>query len=99
MPAGNIIRPSEALLRQWIKTAWHDRLPESTAKGFKKWCVSNNINRNDNDVRWKKDQEENSSCSNKRLHCMFTNHLKAKCNVFYIRPQCIPCSKHSPPRL
>jgi hypothetical protein len=34
MPAGNI-RPSEALRRQWIKNAWDDSSPESTAKGFK----------------------------------------------------------------
>lgn len=47
MPAGNIRRPSEALLRQWIKTTWHDSSPESTAKGFKKHCASNSINRND----------------------------------------------------
>jgi hypothetical protein len=50
MPAENIRRPSEALLRQWIKTAWRDTSPESPAKGFKKCCVSNNINRNGNDV-------------------------------------------------
>jgi hypothetical protein len=39
-PAGNIRRPSEALLGQWIKTAWDDILPESIIKGFKKCCVS-----------------------------------------------------------
>jgi len=66
MPAGNIRRPSEALLRQWIKTACHDSSQESTAKGFKKCCVSNNINSNDNDVQWKEDQEENSSCSKQK---------------------------------
>lgn len=74
MPAENIRKTSETLLRQSIKTAWHDSSPESTAKGFKKCCVSNIINRNDNDVQWKEDQEENSSCSNKMLPCMFTKH-------------------------
>jgi len=44
MPAGNIRKPSETLLRQSIKTAWHDSSPESTVKGFKKCCVSNIIN-------------------------------------------------------
>jgi hypothetical protein len=34
-PAGNIRRPSEALLGQRIKTAWDDISPESTVKGFK----------------------------------------------------------------
>jgi len=99
MTAGNIRRPYEARLRQWIKTAWHDSSPESTAKGFKNCCVSDSIKRNDNEVQWKEDQEENSFCSNKRLPCMFTNHLQAKCNVFYIRSQYILCSKHSLPHL
>jgi hypothetical protein len=40
MPAGNIRRPSEALLWQWIKTACHDSSQESTAKGLKKCYVS-----------------------------------------------------------
>jgi hypothetical protein len=39
-PAGNIRRPSEALLGQWIKTAWDGISPESIVKGFKKvLCV------------------------------------------------------------
>jgi hypothetical protein len=33
-PAGNIRRPSEALLGQWIKTALDDISPESIIKGF-----------------------------------------------------------------
>jgi hypothetical protein len=32
-PAGNIRRPSEALLGQWIKTTWDDISP-SIVKGF-----------------------------------------------------------------
>jgi hypothetical protein len=99
MPAGNIRRPSEALLRQWLKTARHYSSPESSAKRFKKCCVSNNINGKYNEVQWKEDQEENSSYSNKSLSCIFTNRLKAKSNVFYIRPQCVPFSKHPPPHL
>jgi hypothetical protein len=42
-PAGSI-RSSEALLGQWIKTAWDDISPESIVKGFKKCCVSNYMN-------------------------------------------------------
>jgi hypothetical protein len=34
-PAGNIRRPSEALLGQWIKTAWDDISPESISRGLK----------------------------------------------------------------
>jgi hypothetical protein len=32
-PAGNIRRPSEALLGQWTKTAWDDISPEYIVKG------------------------------------------------------------------
>jgi hypothetical protein len=35
-PAGNIRRLSEALLGQWIKTAWDDISPETIVKGLKK---------------------------------------------------------------
>jgi hypothetical protein len=48
--AGNIRRPSEALLGQWIKTAWDDILPESIVKGLKKCCVSNDMNGTEDDV-------------------------------------------------
>jgi hypothetical protein len=43
-PAGNIRRPSEALLEQWMKTAWDVISPESIIKGFKKCCMSNDMN-------------------------------------------------------
>jgi hypothetical protein len=44
IPAGKIRRPSEALLGQWIKTAWDEISQESIVRGFKKCCVSNNMN-------------------------------------------------------
>jgi hypothetical protein len=59
-PAGNI-RPSEAVLGQWIKTAWDDISPESIVKGFKKCCVSNDTNGTEDDALWEEDHEENSS--------------------------------------
>jgi hypothetical protein len=62
-PAGNIRRPSEALHGQWIKTAWDDISPESIIKGFKKRCLSNDMNGTEDDVLWKEDHEENSSSS------------------------------------
>jgi hypothetical protein len=34
-PAGNMRRPSEALLGQWTETAWDDISPESIVKGLK----------------------------------------------------------------
>jgi hypothetical protein len=60
-PAGNIRRPSKALLGQWNKTAWDDISPESILKGFKKCCVSNDMNGTEDDVLWEEDHEENSS--------------------------------------
>jgi hypothetical protein len=67
-PAGNIKRPSEALLGQWIKAAWDDISPESIVKGFKKCCVSNNMNgTEDDDVLWEEDHEENSSSSDESV--------------------------------
>jgi hypothetical protein len=67
-PAGNIRRPSEALLGQWIKTAWNDISPESIGKGFKKCCVSNDMNgTEDDDVLWEQNHEENSSSSDESV--------------------------------
>jgi hypothetical protein len=66
-PAGNIRRPSEALLGQWIKTALDDISPESIVKGFKKCCVSNDVNRTGDDVLWEEDHEENSSSSDESI--------------------------------
>jgi hypothetical protein len=42
--AGNISRPSEALLGQWIKSAG--------MTGFKTCCVSNNVSETEGDVPW-----------------------------------------------
>ena len=47
-PAGNIRRPSEALLGCWIETAWMDISPKS-----------NDVNGAENDVLWESGQEEN----------------------------------------
>jgi hypothetical protein len=66
-PAGNIRRSSEALLGQWIKTAWDDISPESIVMGFKKCCVSNDMNGTEDDVLWKEDHEENSSSCDKSV--------------------------------
>jgi hypothetical protein len=41
---GDIRRQYEALLQQWIKTAWYDISPKSRVLRFEKCCVSNNIN-------------------------------------------------------
>jgi hypothetical protein len=60
-PVRNIRRPSEALLGQWIKTAWDDISPESIVRGFKKCCVSNDMNGTEDHVLWEEDHEENSS--------------------------------------
>jgi hypothetical protein len=57
-PTGNIRRP---YLGQWIKTAWDDMSPEPIVKGFKKCCMSNNMNGTDDDVLWEEGHEENSS--------------------------------------
>jgi hypothetical protein len=51
-------RPSEALLGQWIKTAWDDISPESIVKGFRRCCVSNDMNGTEDDVLWEEDHEE-----------------------------------------
>ena len=48
-PAGNMRRPSEALLQQWIETAWMVISPESNDK-----------NGAENDALWESGQEENS---------------------------------------
>jgi hypothetical protein len=42
--------------------------PESIIKGFKKCCVSNDMNGTQDDVIWEEDHEENSSCSDESDH-------------------------------
>jgi hypothetical protein len=66
-PAGNIRRPSEAPLGQWIKSAWDDISPESIVKGFKKCCVSNDMNATEDDVLLEEDHEENSPSSDESV--------------------------------
>jgi len=60
--AGNI-RPNEALFEQWIKTAWNDISSQSIIQGFKKRCMSNDMNGTEDGILWEKDHEENSSSS------------------------------------
>jgi hypothetical protein len=67
LTAGNIRRSSEALLGQWIKTAWDNISPESIIKGFEKCCVSNDMNGTEDDVLWEEDHEENSSSSDESV--------------------------------
>lgn len=51
--AGNI-RPNEALLEQWIKSAWNDISPQSII-----CCMSNDMNGTEDDIWWEEDHEEN----------------------------------------
>jgi hypothetical protein len=43
-----------------LKTARNDISPESINKGFKKCCVSNDVNGTENDILWQDGHEENS---------------------------------------
>jgi hypothetical protein len=49
--AGNI-RPMEALLEQWIKTAWNHSSLASAIQVFSKCCMSNDKNRTEGDILW-----------------------------------------------
>jgi len=42
----------------WIITAWHHISPEVTVKGFKKCCVSNEMDGTDDDVLWSGSEED-----------------------------------------
>jgi hypothetical protein len=64
--AGNIRRPSEALLGLYIKTAWNNIYPEFFAQVFEKCCWSKCVN-GTNYVLQEEDHEENSSSNNKRV--------------------------------
>jgi hypothetical protein len=54
-PTGKIKKPSVALLCG--KTSWQRICSEVTVKGFKKCCVSNIMDRRDDDIFWKDDEE------------------------------------------
>jgi hypothetical protein len=56
-------KSTEALLGQWIKTAWDDISPQFIVKGFKKCRVQNNMTGTEDDVLCKGDYEENYSSS------------------------------------
>jgi hypothetical protein len=61
-PARNIRRQCEALLGQWIKTAWNDVSSEAMVEGFK-----SDINRTENDVLWEEDHEENPTSTDRSV--------------------------------
>ena len=42
----------------WIITAWHHISPEVTVKGFKKCCVSNEMDGTDSDMLWNGSEED-----------------------------------------
>jgi len=42
----------------WIITAWHHVSPEVTVKGFKKCCVSNEMDGTDDDMLWNGSEED-----------------------------------------
>ena len=52
-PTGKLKKPSIQLLGQWIITAWGKIKSESIVKGFKKCCVSNNMDGSEDDILWK----------------------------------------------
>jgi hypothetical protein len=50
----------------WFITAWHHISPEVTVKGFKKWCVTNEMDGTDDDMLWKGSEED----GNVRSECV-----------------------------
>jgi hypothetical protein len=48
-PTGKIKKPSVALMCQWIKTSWQGICPEVTVEGFKKCCISNAMDRREDE--------------------------------------------------
>ena len=42
----------------WIITARHHISPEVTVKGFKKCCISNAVDGNENDMLWNGSEED-----------------------------------------
>ena len=52
-PSGKIKKkPSVSLLEDWIAIAWQKIQPESIFKGFKKCCISNDLNGTEDDILW-----------------------------------------------
>uniref|UniRef100_A0A8C4T4I5 DDE-1 domain-containing protein n=1 Tax=Erpetoichthys calabaricus TaxID=27687 RepID=A0A8C4T4I5_ERPCA len=49
-PTGKIKKPSASLLGKWVATPWQKIDPESIVKGFKKCCISNNLNGTEDDI-------------------------------------------------
>jgi len=42
----------------WIITAWQRISPEVVVKGFNKCCISNAMDKTDNDMWWNGDEED-----------------------------------------
>jgi hypothetical protein len=51
----------------WFITAWHHISPEVKVKGFKKWCVTNEMDGTEDDVLWKGSEED----GNARSECVW----------------------------
>jgi hypothetical protein len=61
LPVWGMANTSSKQKKNIWSTAWDDISPESIIRGFKKCCVSNDMNGTEDDVLWEEDHEENSS--------------------------------------
>lgn len=51
-PSGKIKKPSIAQIGNWIKTAWDNIPADFIIRGFKKCCISNNMDGTEDNVIW-----------------------------------------------
>lgn len=62
-PSGKIKKPSVTQLCAWISAAWQSITSESIVNGFKKCCISNDLNGTEDDNLWQDVSEEASGTS------------------------------------
>lgn len=62
-PTGKIRKPSVSQLLEWIVTAWRSITQESIVKGFKRCCVTNDINGTEDDILWDTEDEKGDTSS------------------------------------
>jgi hypothetical protein len=56
-----IKKPSVSLPYQWILTSWERIFPESVVSGFKNCCLSNAMDKSEDNVIWQNCGEKSSS--------------------------------------
>lgn len=63
-PTGKIKKPSIVTIAEWIKTSWEKIPSETIIKGFKRCCITNNLDGSEDDVLWQNEVIDSSRNEN-----------------------------------